>query len=209
MLISSHASLPQAALLLASALCTDIEDLRRKLIDCELLPFVIAGLSSPFPAVRCAAAQCTRSLSRSINIIKTALLDTNAAPAFVDLLAPAEDTLTQLAILAVICNVFIEYSPLKTCLLEMEGLVERIVSLTRISTSPPAGSQSHSAARKGSIDKLETSANQDRPAGDGMQEVLTMLRHHALTALKNMTYWSSSSLKQKTAKCLTWEYAVA
>lgn len=192
----------QAALLAISALCMDIEELRRKVVEAKLLPHVISNLSSPFPNVRCAAAQCARSLSRSINIIKTALLDTDAASAFVQLLDPSEDRLTQLAILAVVCNVFIEFSPLKTVLLEMDGLVERIVELTKVikPRSMTSGAPSTSIA---SADEHEGHDPQT------MLEVKALLRHHALTAIKNMTYWSSSALKQKTANCLTWEYAVA
>lgn len=180
----------------------DIEELRRKVVDCKLLPYVVSSLSSPFPNVRCAAAQCARSLSRSINIIKTALLDTNAASAFVQLLDPSEDRLTQLAILAVVCNVFIEFSPLKTTLLEMDGLVERIVDLTKV--IKPRGMASSSSRATTSQVTQEEEQDSER-----MLEVKALLRHHALTAIKNMTYWSSSALKQKTANCLTWEYAVA
>jgi hypothetical protein len=161
---------------------------------------VIASLSSPFANVRCAAAQCARSLSRSINIIKTALLDTDAASAFVQLLSPTEDRLTQLAILAVVCNVFIEFSPLKTVLLEMDGLVERIIELTKIIT-PRGMARATSSQAAGVVEEEDES--------ERMLEVKALLRHHALTAIKNMTYWSSSALKQKTANCLTWEYAVA
>lgn len=191
----------QAALLAISALCMDIEDLRRKVVETKLLSHVISNLSSPFPNVRCAAAQCARSLSRSINIIKTALLDTDAATAFVQLLDPSEDRLTQLAILAVVCNVFIEFSPLKTVLLEMDGLVERIVELTKVIKPRGMASSARTA--------LSQSEEQDEDTSERMMEVKALLRHHALTAIKNMTYWSSSALKQKTANCLTWEYTVA
>lgn len=185
-----------------SALCTDIEELRRKVVEHKLLPYIVRSLTSPFPHVRCAAAQCARSLSRSINIIKTALLDTDAASAFVTLLSPTEDRLTQVAILAVVCNVFIEFSPLKTLLLEMDGLVERIVEFTKV--IKPRG-----IARSSPLQSSGSVADQQEEESPKIMEVKALLRHHALTAIKNMTYWSSSTLKQKTAKCLTWEYTVA
>lgn len=199
-----HPNLFQAALLAVSALCTDIEELRRKVVEHKLLPYIIRSLTSPFPNVRCAAAQCARSLSRSINIIKTALLDTDAASAFVTLLSPNEDRLTQVAILAVVCNVFIEFSPLKTTLLEMDGLVERIVELTKVI-------KPRSMARSSSVIRPAAGSVKDETEDESPKtmEVKALLRHHALTAIKNMTYWSSSALKQKTAKCLTWEYVVA
>jgi hypothetical protein len=187
--------------LAVSALCTDIEELRRKVVENKLLPYIISSLTSPFPNVRCAAAQCARSLSRSINIIKTALLDTDAASAFVQLLAPTENRLTQVAILAVVCNVFIEFSPLKTILLEVDGLVERIIELTKV-IRPRGIAQS-------TLSHLKTVKDEEEEDSPKTREVKALLRHHALTAIKNMTYWSSSALKQKTANCLTWEYAVA
>jgi hypothetical protein len=182
-------------------------------LETKLLPYIVTSLTSPFSNVRCAAAQCARSLSRSINLIKTALLDTNAASSFVELLSPNEDRLTQLAILAVACNVFIEFSPLKTAMLETPGLVERIVELTKIVNKPrrdtlgnpksPPSSSSFSHAIGADRDDEEQNMEIDK-----MLEVKALIRHHALTAIKNMTYWSSSALKQKTCACLTWEYAV-
>ena len=176
------------ALFAISALCMDIEDQRRKVLDQNLLPYIIAGLSSSFSNVRCAAAQCTRSLSRSINILKTAFLDTDAAPALFGLLSPDQEPLTQLATTAVMCNVFIEFSPLKNVLLDIDGVVERVVAFTRSDQA--------------------TKLHDDRSMEKAIR-IRALLKHHALTAIKNMTYWSSSSLKIRTTECLTWEYIVA
>ena len=177
----------EGALFAISAICADLEELRRKVLEHKLLPHIIIALSSPSSSVRCAALQCTRSLSRSINILKTAFLDTNAAPAFFDLLAPEQGILIHLATSAVMCNVFLEFSPLKTVLLDMEGIVARVVNLTKINR-PTKGEE----------------RNEEKT-----MQLKALLRHHALTAVKNMTYWASSRLKINTTECLTWEYIVA
>lgn len=173
----------------------DIEEQRRRMLDVKLLPHIIAGSSSPFSNVRCAAAQCTRALSRSISLLKCAFVDTGAGPALFSLLESKETLLTQLSATAVMSNVFTEFSPLKGTLLSIEGLVERIVEFSKISReSQPAD-------------------NIRGPTSDSWQDKMVfvkgLLRHHALSTIKNMTYWSSSALKVKTMTCLTWEYTVA
>lgn len=162
--------------------------------DSGLLSYIIDSLSSPFRNVRCAAAQCTRSLSRSINILKTALVDTNAAPALYRLLDPSEDPKAQLAAIAIMGNAFVEYSPLKKPLLELEGIVERVVALAR----PDRATLSLFATSSTLKGKRERDVT-----------VTLLLRHHALTALKSMQYWGVSETKQRTVRCLTWEYIVA
>ena len=191
----------QATLFALSSLCTEIEDIRRDVVaNAPLLQHVVAALSSPALGVRCAAAQCTRSLSRSINVLKTALLDTNAAPALAELLlaqsGPDEsdneetELLTQLAGVAVLCNVVLQFSPLKAVLLQTEGLVERVVQMCKAPESAPA----RSVAQGGETTKTRDARN--------------LLRHHALSTVKNMTHWGSTSLKAQTVKCLGWDTIV-
>lgn len=153
---------------------------------------IVRGLSSPFPGVRCSAAQCTRSLSRSINILKTALLDTHAGPSLHALLSKNESTLTHLAAMGVLGNAFMEFSPLKTDLIEMKGLVERVVELAKPSPSLESDGRGKPVIRS---EKRRQAAR-------------ALLRHHALVAIKNLTFWSSSALKQKTVLSLSWEYIV-
>lgn len=170
----------------------DVEALRRKMLDSKLLTHVISALTSPFSNVRCAAAQCTRALSRSISLLKTAFVDTGAGSSLYALLHEKEDLLAQLNAMAVMSNVFTEFSPLKGSLLEMDGLVERVIELSKglhPSTLPTP---------------LSIDSRQGRQA-----HVRTLLRSHALSTLKNMTYWSSSALKVKTTASLSWEYIVS
>lgn len=160
---------------------------------------IVVALSSPFPGVRCAAAQCTRSLSRSINILKTALLDTHAGPSLQRLLRPEEGTLTHLAAMGVLGNAFMEFSPLKTDLIEMEGLVDRVIELAKPNISGSFGY----IAEEGSDGNTLNLRREDR-----INTARALLRHHALVAIKNLTFWSSSVLKQKTVLSLTWEHIV-
>lgn len=179
----------EGALLALASLCMDSEDTCRKVAELKLLPPVIASLSSKYSNVVCAATQCTRSLSRSVNILKASFVDTNAGPSLYHLLAHKEHLpLTQLTALAVMSNVFVEFSPLKSILLGMDGLIEKIVDFTKISRP--------------------VQANEDRRQ-EITQQMRFLQRHHALSALRNMTYWSSSALKRRTTQCLTWEYIVA
>lgn len=85
-----------------------------------------------------------------------------------------------------------EFSPLKTNLVEMDGLVDRVIELAK-------------------QNKVEESA-QDRqlnlPQESEIRIAKSLLRHHALVAIKNLTFWSSSALKQKTVQSLGWDHIV-
>lgn len=192
-------------LLAVAALCTEVEEMRRQVLEERLLTHVITALASPFPNVRCAAAQCTRALSRSTNLLKAALVDTQAAPALVALLNEHDSPLTQLAACAVMSNVFIEFSPLKNVLLEMDGLVEHVIELTKSVT--PRGWTG--AAGQTKLQAMMAARLEDEQDREKWTQVYALLRLHALAAIKNMTYWSSSALKQKTIQCFGWDYIVA
>ncbi len=56
------------------------EECRTQAIEAKVLPHVISGLSSKQPNVRLAACQCAKSLSRSVSLLRTSLVDAGVAP---------------------------------------------------------------------------------------------------------------------------------
>ncbi|RKP11294.1 armadillo-type protein, partial [Piptocephalis cylindrospora] len=76
-----------------------------------------------------AACQCARSVSRSVRLLRTTLVDHGAAAPLVALLREREKNLLVLALIT-LCNIILEFSPMKRAIMDTEGL-ERIVQLSR------------------------------------------------------------------------------
>ena len=92
------------------------DEYRKQIVDAGVAPHLVAAMRHPSPKVRTAACLCTRSLSRSTNLLRTALVDVEiATPLFTLLSDPFMDV--KVAASAVLCNLLLDFSPLrKVCL---------------------------------------------------------------------------------------------
>ena len=81
-------------------------------MEANLLPHIVSSLKDPSIGVRAAACQCARALSRSANMLRTSLVDAGAADPLFDLLSDEED-LVKITATATVCNLLIDFSPMK------------------------------------------------------------------------------------------------
>jgi armadillo repeat-containing protein 8 len=97
------------------------DDYRKQVIETGLIPSIVSALSSPNPGIRTAACQCTRSLSRSVCILRTNLVDAGIAPLLFSLLSdPIEEV--QIAATGAVCNLMLEFSPMRKAILEQGAM---------------------------------------------------------------------------------------
>ncbi|KAJ3076341.1 Armadillo repeat-containing protein 8 [Podochytrium sp. JEL0797] len=127
----SHKYTPLAtSTLLALASTASLhEPARKQIMDDKLLPVIVSALSHPESGVRLAGCRCVLSLSRSVKNLRTGLMDAGVGGPVVELLRDSEGVVRSVAT-AVLCNVVLDFSPMKKTVLEMGGL-ERIVALLR------------------------------------------------------------------------------
>lgn len=97
------------------------DDIRKAVIQQNLLPAIVKSMSDPVPQVRAAACQCIRSLSRSVAILRTSLMDAGIAAPLLKLLEDENEGVKSVAC-ATICNVVLEFSPMRGTVIE-QGIV--------------------------------------------------------------------------------------
>ncbi len=106
------------------------EENRRQALDAKILPRIKVALSSPYVGVRAAACQVTRSLSRSVKNLRTCLVDSGIAVPLVKLLKDV-NLAVQIAASATLCNIILDFSPMKSIIIDnggLELLVQLVVS---------------------------------------------------------------------------------
>jgi armadillo repeat-containing protein 8 len=86
-------------------------------------------MSSPVPGIRAAACQCTRSLSRSVCILRTNLVDAGIALPLFRLLSD-ESLEVKIAATGAVCNLMLEFSPMRKAILE-QGAMKILCAHTR------------------------------------------------------------------------------
>ena len=121
-LSSHHADkLKESALSAIAAITLFKDDYRKQVIDTGLIPSIVAAMSSSVSGIRAAACQCTRSLSRSVCILRTNLVDAGIAIPLFRLLSDPNLEVS-IAATGAVCNLMLEFSPMRRAILEQGAL---------------------------------------------------------------------------------------
>lgn len=118
----------KASVLNAIAACTDQYELARDaVVAIDLLPIIVTCLHEKNKDVLKGSISCIRSLSRSVKILRRDLTDTSIGSRLVCLLNDESVEIVQLSS-AALCNVVVEFSPIRKTVLD-NGAIHRIVEL--------------------------------------------------------------------------------
>ncbi|GBB88792.1 hypothetical protein RclHR1_01540015 [Rhizophagus clarus] len=121
--------LKENALMALAAISSLTDDGRKLVVEAKIIPHIVAAMSHRSYGIRAAACQCTRSLSRSINILRTSLVDAGVATPLFKLLSD-DSTDVQATACATLCNLVLDFSPMKKTIMELGG-IEKLVELVR------------------------------------------------------------------------------
>ncbi|BFZ65059.1 hypothetical protein YB2330_006222 [Saitoella coloradoensis] len=124
----------ESILLAVAALTLFKDDYRKEVSEKGFMPFIVTSLSSPNASVRAAACQCVRSMSRSVCILRTTLTDVALVPPMMKCLED-EAVEVRVAASAALCNLVLEFSPMRKTIMEHEIL--RILR-TQVHDNEPA-----------------------------------------------------------------------
>eukprot|EP00912_Choanoflagellata_sp_UC4_P000816 UC4_evm5s507 len=121
--------LKEGALLAFAAMSSKREASRAMLIKRgKVLDHIMSCLQDPNVEIRIAGGQCTRSLSRSVAHLRTTLVDIGLSDHLFRMLDDKSIDV-QVVASATLCNLVLEFSPVKKSVLEKGGM-ERLVRLT-------------------------------------------------------------------------------
>ncbi|KAJ3311832.1 Armadillo repeat-containing protein 8 [Boothiomyces sp. JEL0838] len=112
-----------------AAVSSITEECRRQIIDLKLIPHIVGYLEHPNVAIRIAACNCARSLSRSVKSLRTSLMDAGIALPLFKLLFDS-DLNVQITATATVCNIVLDFSPMKKIIIEQGG-VKQLVALVK------------------------------------------------------------------------------
>ena len=98
------------------------DEYRKQVIDHGIVPYIVSAMSHPCTRVRVAACLCARSLSRSVSILRTSLMDADiSSPLFKLLTDPEMDV--KVSACAALCNLVLEFSPLRKPIID-SGVID-------------------------------------------------------------------------------------
>ncbi|KAH9930763.1 ARM repeat-containing protein [Fomitopsis serialis] len=128
--LESISCLREAAFMAVAAISLFHDKIRCQVTDgLGLVPAIQVSLSHPHLGVRYAACQCVRSISRSVAVLRTNIVDSGVGMAAYRLFQKQdEDRQVTFAASSVVCNLVNECSPLRNVLID-QGLLPRLVQL--------------------------------------------------------------------------------
>lgn len=123
------------ALNMLGILSSSVEEFRRHVAECDTLQAIVAGLTDADPGVQAAACSCLRGLSRSAYILRRTLgtLGDIISP-LLRLTGEDVDARTVAEATATLANMAVEYSSVKTILLDQGGIA-RFVEMASLQSN--------------------------------------------------------------------------
>lgn len=120
---ANRALLLENVLLALATVSSLKEEPRKQIIDANLLPRIVSLLAHPDPRIQASACQCTMSLSRSVKNLRTSLVDAGVAEPLFKLLETG-DARAQVSASATICNIVLDFSPMKKVGFFEQGVID-------------------------------------------------------------------------------------
>ncbi|THV06214.1 ARM repeat-containing protein, partial [Dendrothele bispora CBS 962.96] len=188
----SISALREAALTTIASIALFDNEIRRALTDdLHLLPLISASLASQHVGVKYGACQCVRSLSRSVAVLRTTVVDSGLGMKVFELFKrESEDRRVVGAAVKSVCNIVCEFSPLSPIYLE-QGLMPRLVQL--IASPDPSLRLNALWAVKNLVRKSSTETKKDVMHQLGWARLKELLRdpdeaivEQALNTLRNL-----------------------
>ncbi|GAA5984444.1 hypothetical protein JCM11641_000140 [Rhodosporidiobolus odoratus] len=133
--LEEDAHLHEGILLSLASLTALLETPRRLLLDTNLLPHVLSALAHSSVGVRAAGCHCIRALSRSLNLLRTDLVEAHAEEPLVRLLREDENEVVKITASAAVANLLLEFSPMRQALLDA-GCLPRMCQLVVKASNP-------------------------------------------------------------------------
>ncbi|KXN82010.1 O-methylsterigmatocystin oxidoreductase [Leucoagaricus sp. SymC.cos] len=132
----STSLLRESALTAIAAMSLFDSDIRRTVTDdLSFVPYIHSCLFHQHVGVRYAAAQCVRTLSRAVTVLRTNIVDSGLGMTIFSIFKNRdEDANVVNAALSSVCNIVIDFSPLRPIYLE-QGLMDRLLELLRTGDS--------------------------------------------------------------------------
>lgn len=103
------------------------------MIEEKLLPYIVHGLTISNPFIRAAACNCAKSLSRSVKNLRTHLMDAGIAEPLFNLLFDPEIDV-QIKASAALCNIVLDFSPMKDNVIRLGGIRKFIELLNSLNS---------------------------------------------------------------------------
>ncbi|KAJ3568008.1 hypothetical protein NP233_g5999 [Leucocoprinus birnbaumii] len=131
--------LREAALVAIASISLFDNEIRRAVTDeMYFIPIIHTCLFHRHVGVRYAACQCVRALSRAVTVLRTNIVDSGLGMTIFSIFKKREEDLSIVnAALSAVCNIVINFSPLRPIYLE-QGLMERLLELIRPGEPTPA-----------------------------------------------------------------------
>lgn len=118
-------SLRAAATTAMAALCSECDDAREKFISVQVLPYIVDGLSDRDCDVVMASVKCIRSLTRSVKIVRRDITREGVCRALLNLLSSENNDVRRVSS-ATLCNLVLDFSPVRSVALEECGTIKLV-----------------------------------------------------------------------------------
>ncbi|KZT44007.1 ARM repeat-containing protein [Sistotremastrum suecicum HHB10207 ss-3] len=122
----------EAAFMASAQLCMLNDEPRREALEYPIIPLAYSALSHPHVAVRYAACQLIRAMTRSVQFLRTSVADTGIGAKLLSIIQDStEDLRVRNIAIEGVCNLLYSFSPYRTVLIDKE-VIKVLVSVLDI-----------------------------------------------------------------------------
>lgn len=126
---AQEAEMCAAAVTALAAVAAEYDPARDAAIRLGLLPKVVEGLESEYPQLALGCLKCLRSLSKSVKVVRRDMSNERVAAVLLELMENEDKEVSRIAS-ATLCNLVLEFSPIRLAILE-RGATKMLVEMIR------------------------------------------------------------------------------